>query len=176
MLAFELPRGLGHCSLVKRPRIVQRAAVFKRRQHAAAINSITVRLSLRLPARVKFRAHFFGGGHADRRRQQRVQRALKFRRRQRGLRLEMRHLAQSVYARICAARALDEDLFLRDLASRVNDRALNRADSRLQLPAMEVRPVVRNGELDVAHALRGLSHAEPTETQTRMVFGCAAVC
>jgi hypothetical protein len=151
MLAFEFSCGLGHGSLIKSPRIVQRPAVLKRRQHAPAIDPVAVGFSLCLPARVKFRTHFFGGNHPDCRRQQRVQGALKFRCRQRGLRLEMGHLPKCVNPGIGAACALDQYLLLGDLAGRVDERALNRSNAGLQLPAMKFRPVVCNGELDVAH-------------------------
>ncbi len=153
VLAFELARGGGHCGLVERPGIVQRAAVFEWRQDAPAKNPISVRLALRLPARVKIGAGFLGVDDADRRRQQRIERALNFRRRKRRLRLEMRHLSQRVNAGIGAARAVDHDFFLRDFARGVVERALNRRHTRLRLPAVKIGAVVRDGEFDIAHAI-----------------------
>ena len=151
MLALELPRRRGHGVLIERPRIVQRPPVLERRQHASAINSVAIRFPLRQPARVKIRAHFFGGDDANRRRQQRVQRALEFQRRKPRARPEMRHLPERVHSRIGAAGSLDDYFFLRDLARRVVQRALNGRHARLRLPAVEVRSIVGNGQLDVAH-------------------------
>ena len=78
MLAFEKASGGGHRGFIERPRIVQGAAVVERRQNRAAIDSVTIGLSLRHPARMKILPDFFGGDDAHRRWQQRVHRALNF--------------------------------------------------------------------------------------------------
>src|SRR5208282_480190 len=104
------------------------------------------------PARVKVGSYFFGLNHADGRRNQRIQRALEFIGRQRGLRPEMRHLTQGVNASVSPAGALNDDSLLRDLARSGVERALNRRHPRLELPAVETGAVVSDGELDVAHA------------------------
>ena len=93
MLAFKKARGFVHCGFVKGPRIVQRATTIEWRQNRAAINAVAVSFSLRLPARMKILADFFGGHDADRCRKQRIQRALNFVGGQRGMRPEMRYLA-----------------------------------------------------------------------------------
>src|SRR3984893_19428288 len=65
VLALKLPCGNGHGLYIERPRVVERSAIFERRQDAPLINTVTVRLPLREPARVEFRAGLFGGDDAD---------------------------------------------------------------------------------------------------------------
>ena len=63
----------------------------------------------------------------------------------------MAHLAESVNARVGAAGAEEEDFLLGDLAGGFGDGALDGGQARLKLPAVELRAVVGDGELDVAH-------------------------
>src|SRR6202040_1713153 len=136
-LAFKFARGSGHRSFVERPRIVQRALVFKWRQHLATPDAIAVRLSLGLPASVEIGADFFCRDDANRWRKQCIQCALKFGGGEPGLGSEMRDLAEGVYTGVSAACAVNEDFLLRDLARGVGDGALNRRQARLDLPAVE---------------------------------------
>src|SRR5580704_2659842 len=89
------------------------------------------------------------------------------------MRSKMRYLAESVYTRICPARAVHHDFFLCDFRGGFVQCALNCGDFGLHLPAMKVRAVVGNGQLDIPHTLRQLSHAE-SERQRAHAFGCAA--
>ena len=66
----------------------------------------------------------------------------------------MGHLHERVNARVRSTGAVYDDLLLRDFASRIVQRALNRRDTRLGLPAMEISAVVGNCEFYVAHWYR----------------------
>ncbi len=81
MLAFEETRCFGHRGFIERPGIVERAAVVEGRENWAAIDAVTIRLTLRHPARMEVLAHFFGGHNAHGRRQKRVHARAEFRRR-----------------------------------------------------------------------------------------------
>src|ERR1700690_2608550 len=63
----------------------------------------------------------------------------------------MSNLPQSMDAGIGAARPMHDDLFLRDLARRIMDRALDRRNAGLRLPAVEVGALVRDSDLDISH-------------------------
>src|SRR5215469_170904 len=108
---------------------------------------------------MKIVAHLFSGDDTNSGRQQRVQTALEFERRERRLRLEVRHLTERVYAGIGAARAVDDEFFLRNFACRLVDCTLDRGQSGLILPAVKVRAIVGNCESDISHETERLSHA-----------------
>src|SRR6185437_5872377 len=136
-LSLEMPCCRGHSGFVQGPRMMQRTAIFERREHAPAPDAIAIRLCLRLPARVKIHSDFLGGHHSNRRRKQRIQRTLKFQRGQVRMRLEMRHLAQGMNARVGAARAMKDDSLLSNFARGVVQRALDGRHAGLKLPAVK---------------------------------------
>src|ERR1700683_2406850 len=85
----------------------------------------------------------------------------------------MRDLPQRMDTCVGPARALDEDLLLRDLRGGIVQRTLNRRHTRLLLPAVKIRPVVRQRNLDIAHGLPQLSHAERSPDLARLASrGC----
>ena len=97
-------------------------------------------------------SNFLGIHDANRRRQQCIQRTLKFRSRQAGKRLEVRHLSQCVHTAVGPAGAVNHNLFLRNGAYGIVQQPLNCRKPRLDLPAVKIRAIVRNREFDVAHA------------------------
>src|SRR5581483_2589792 len=70
---------------------------------------------------------------------------------------EGRYLGQGVDSGIGASGALGKDLLAGDSGDGLCQRALNRAQAGLHLPAMEFRSIVREGELKVAHAEKCLA-------------------
>jgi hypothetical protein len=72
----------------------------------------------------------------------------------------MRSLAERVDARVRAACSVYHNvIFFGNFPRGVVDSALNRGQTGLELPAVEVRAIVGNREFDVAHVQQGLSHA-----------------
>src|SRR5690349_18138135 len=57
-----------------------------------------------------------------------------------------------MYSSVSASRAVQENLFLCQALQHVDDFSLNRRLASLHLPAVEIRPVVSNGEFEMAHA------------------------
>ena len=94
---------------------------------------------------MKILADFLRGDDAHGRGEQRVHATLNFVRIERGVRFEMRDLAERVNAGIGAAGAVDGDRFLGDLAEDVVEGALDGGQAGLELPAVEVRAVVGDG-------------------------------
>src|ERR1700691_3538625 len=85
----------------------------------------------------------------------------------------MRDLPQRMDTCVGPARALDGDLLLRNLRGGVVQRPLNRRHTRLRLPAVKIRPVVRESKLDIAHSLPQLSHAEHSSDLPRLAMHSA---
>jgi hypothetical protein len=74
------------------------------------------------------------------------------------VRPKVRHLTERMDTGVGAARAVNDDLLLRDLRGDFVQRALDRRHARLDLPAVEVRAVIGDGEFQGAHAIEKLSH------------------
>ena len=74
-----------------------------RRDNFSAIDAVAIDFCFCGPARVEIRPFLFGGNDADGRRQEGVERALKFQSGERRLRAETADLAKRVHTRICAA-------------------------------------------------------------------------
>src|ERR1700732_4113682 len=82
VFAFKKSGGSGHGGFIERPWIMVSAAEIEGRKNAAAIDSVAIRFPLREPTRMEIVADFLALDDADRRRQQSVQGALKFSRRE----------------------------------------------------------------------------------------------
>src|SRR5690348_12548618 len=67
---------------------------------------------------------------------------------------EMGHLTERVNARVRAARAVQRNLFLCDLARSFVEGALNRGHARLHLPTVETCAVISDDELYIPHRCR----------------------
>ena len=59
-----------------------------------------------------------------------------------------------MHARVGPARAVQKNLFLRQPLQHVDDFPLNSRLIPLHLPAVEIRPIVGNGEFEMAHIRR----------------------
>ena len=96
---------------------------------------------------------------------------LKFSRRQSRKRFKASNLPERVYSGIRATRSSELHIFLRQFAEYADDFALNRGPVGLKLPAVKIGSVVRNRELEIAHAWEGFAdlafgvrrHAERTK-------------
>src|SRR5580704_10183865 len=63
----------------------------------------------------------------------------------------MRDLPEGVHARVRTARAMNHHLFLHNFLRGIGYRALNRREARLDLPAVKIRAVVSDCDLDISH-------------------------
>src|SRR5208337_2018706 len=95
---------------------------------------------------------------SNRWRQQRIQRPLKLLRRKRRLRPEARHLPQCVHTRIRPPRSMQLHILLRQPPQHGHQFALHCRFICLDLPTVEIRPVVRNRQLDISHRLPRPGH------------------
>src|SRR6267378_2820583 len=73
------------------------------------------------------------------------------------LRSEASNLAECVNPRVCSPCCMQNDVFLRQAAQHFNDFSLNRGLAGLNLPAVEIGAVVRDGELEIAHGKKVIS-------------------
>src|SRR5215472_5815691 len=64
---------------------------------------------------------------------------------------ETGYLAESMNASVGAPGAVQKNLFLRQALEHIDDFSLNGRLVRLHLPAVEIRAVVGNGELEMTH-------------------------
>src|SRR6266446_4460390 len=78
---------------------------------------------------------------------------------------EASNLAECVNPRVCSPCCMQNDVFLRQAAQHFNDFSLNRGFARLNLPAVEIGAVVRDGELEIAHAEPGPGHHNALRTK-----------
>ncbi len=157
MHAHETRGGVAHGIFVQRKRVMQHVAPQHRGNDFAAIQTVAIDFAAGGPASVEVRAHFLGGHNANRGRQQRVQRAVKFGSGKSRLRAKAADLAQRVDAGVGAPGAVELHIFLRDAAQHVHDFALDGRFVCLNLPAVEVRAVVGDGELEITHPSEELS-------------------
>src|SRR6266436_1395605 len=81
------------------------------------------------------------------------------------LRSKAAHLSKRVNPGVGSSRAVQNDVLLSQPAQHVNDFALNCRLVRLNLPAMEIRAVVRDGELEIAHAQPRTTHQGEVRTK-----------
>ena len=157
MHADEAGRGVAHGVLIERKRIMQHVAPQHGRDDFAAIQTIAINFAAGRPARVEVRADLLGCGDANGGRQKGVQGTLKFARGKRRLRAKAADLAQRVDARVGAPSGVQLHIFLRDPTKHIHDFALHRGLVGLNLPTVEVRTVVRDGELEITHGGEKLS-------------------
>jgi len=68
----------------------------------------------------------------------------------------MGHLAEGMHTCVGAACSMNDDFFLGDFSGRVVQCALNRWHARLKLPAVKVRAVVGDCQLDIPHGPAGI--------------------
>jgi len=141
-----------HGIFVERKRIVQHIAPEHGRHHFPAIQAIAVDFSSGRPSGTEIGASLLGRDDTNGRRKQRVQGALKLRRRERRLRAEAGHLAKSVHTGIRPASARQLDTLLGQAAEHGNYFTLDRWFIRLNLPAVEVGAVVGNREFEMTHS------------------------
>src|SRR6266850_885409 len=73
------------------------------------------------------------------------------------LRSKAADLAKRVNAGVGASRGMHNDVLLRQAPKHANDFPLNRRLVRLNLPAVEISAVVRDGELEIAHGNQVIS-------------------
>src|SRR5208337_3864957 len=151
-------RCLFHRLFIQRKRVVQHIAPQHRRHHLPPINPVPVNFPFRRPSRIEIRPRFFRSHDPDRRRQQRIQRPLKLLRRKRRLRPETPHLSQGMHTRIRASRAVQLHILLRQPPQHGHQFALHCRFICLDLPTVEIRPVVRNRQLDISHRLPRPGH------------------
>src|ERR1700722_1009336 len=74
--------------------------------------------------------------------------------RQARLRSKTGDLTECMDACVCAARPLQQDFLLGQLAKNAHDLALNGRFAGLSLPAVKIGAVVGDGQLEIAHAGR----------------------
>ena len=146
MLTLKQRGELHHALNIQRVRVMAHIAPLKRRADFAAKDTVFVGLHLGRITRVKVERRLFGAQRANVAGEQPVHRPAKIVERNRILHAERRHLRERVHAGIGAARAGYFDRLARDLACYFLQNALNGRQSRLDLPAVIIRPIV--GDLD----------------------------
>ena len=145
-----------HRLFIQRKWVVQHIPPQRRRHHLPAIKPVPVNFSFRRPARIKIRTRLRCSHDSDRRRQQRIQRPLKLLRRKRRLCPEAPHLPEGMHTRIRPPRAVQLNILLRQPPQHGHQFALHCRFICLDLPAVEIRPVVRNRQLKISHCRRTL--------------------
>src|SRR6266702_7404463 len=81
------------------------------------------------------------------------------------LRSKAAHLTKRVNPGVGSPRAVQNNVLLRQPAQHFNDFALNCRLVGLHLPAVEIRAVIRDGELEIAHAEPGTRHQGDVRTK-----------
>src|SRR5260370_24363522 len=81
------------------------------------------------------------------------------------LRAESPHWATRVCLGVCSSCPAANDVFLCQPAQNFNNFALDCGLAGLNLPAVEIRAVVRDGELEIAHAKPGTRHHDALRTK-----------
>src|SRR2546427_5790202 len=81
------------------------------------------------------------------------------------LRAEAADLAKRVNPRVSSPCSRQDDVLLRERAEHFNNFALDCGLACLNLPAVEIRAVVRDGELEIAHAEPGTGHHDTLRTK-----------
>src|SRR5262245_46799510 len=133
---------------------MQDVAVRERWNDAPPIQAITVDLADGRPSRVEIRPDFLRANDANRRRQQCVERALKLQSGKWRLSSEASYLPERMHSCIGSSRPVQNDAFLRQPLQHADNLALDGRLVRLNLPAVKIRAVVRNRQLEVAHATK----------------------
>src|SRR5712692_4032373 len=162
--------GNPHGLFVERKRVVQNVAPDRRWNHFPPVKAVTIDFCPRRPPRIEIRPHLSRPGDSNCLWKQRVQRTLEFTRRQRRLRSKAGHLTEGMHARVRAPRPMQLDVLLRKSTQHSDYLALNCGFVRLNLPPVELRAVVGDGQLEVAHAVR--KDSRPTARSAQI--GCRA--
>src|SRR6267143_28768 len=81
------------------------------------------------------------------------------------LRSKAADLAKRVNARVGASGGVYNDVLLRQAPKHANDFPLNRRLVRLNLPAVEIGAVVRDGELEIAHGNQVMSFSHQSSEE-----------
>src|SRR6202035_4506052 len=115
-------------------RVVQHITPQHRRHDLAAIEAIAIDLAARGPSRVEVRSDLIRLHDANRRWEQRIERALEFAGGKRRLCTKTADLAEGMNSGIGATRAVKDGCILRDAAKDVDNFALDGGPVGLNLP------------------------------------------
>ena len=138
-------RGL-HSFQIERPPANGNVPRHKRRANPASKNSVLIHLADGTMPRMEILRSMLCGQDAYRSRKNPIQRALKIVCRDGGAQRKACHLSPSVDAGIRPSRSLWQYLLPRNRRNCVRQQALDRRPSRLNLPAVEIRSVVRQNQ------------------------------
>src|ERR1044072_8783930 len=151
MLTLERPRAHHHALSIERVREMVRIRPLERATDFTPHDTVFVGLSLSVETWMELRINLLRREHPDGVRQQAIDRAAQIVERNRVLDAERRHLSERVNPCIGAPRPGHVHRAPLHPRNDVLERPLDRRQSRLPLPAMKRRAVVRDLDLDAAH-------------------------
>lgn len=154
VFAFKQQGCFRHASFVERIRMMVHVAALEGRADLFAENAVFVSLRNGVMTGMKTLVNLLGGEYADLPWQQAVHSAAEIFQWNGVFQGECSHLAQGVHACVGSSGPNDRNRGALDFRQNLLQHSLDGRQPRLNLPTMEVRPIVSERDLDAAHAGR----------------------